>query len=85
MLTPLGDPPLFLGFLRGVPFLWTFQLVGPWALVNGVLLVVFNLLDQRVLDARGEGAAGLAARRGEEIKEPLRIDGRHQLPVAGSA
>src|SRR5262249_24445608 len=31
MLTPLGAPPLFLGFLRGVPFLWTLQLWGPWA------------------------------------------------------
>ena len=27
LLTPLGDPPLFLGFLRGVPFFWTFRLL----------------------------------------------------------
>ena len=27
LLTPLGDPPLFLGFLRGVPFTWTFNLL----------------------------------------------------------
>ena len=31
LLTPLGDPPLFLGFLRGVPFLWTFRLWMEWA------------------------------------------------------
>ncbi len=43
LLTPLGDPPLFLGFLRGVPFFWTLRLFGPWALVNGLLLVIFAL------------------------------------------
>jgi len=50
MLTPLGDPPLFLGFLRGVPFLWTLQLLAPWALVNGMLLVLFSVFDQAVLN-----------------------------------
>jgi Na+/H+ antiporter NhaD/arsenite permease-like protein len=38
MLTPLGDPPLFLGFLRGVPFTWTFRLWAEWLL--GVVLVL---------------------------------------------
>jgi Na+/H+ antiporter NhaD/arsenite permease-like protein len=50
MLTPLGDPPLFLGFLRGVPFAWTLKLWAPWALVNGALLVLFNLVDQAVFN-----------------------------------
>jgi Na+/H+ antiporter NhaD/arsenite permease-like protein len=45
LLTPLGDPPLFLGFLRGVPFAWTLRLAAPWALVNGVLLVLFAIID----------------------------------------
>ncbi|MBM4014007.1 MAG: sodium:proton antiporter [Planctomycetes bacterium] len=45
LLTPLGDPPLFLGFLRGVPFGWTFNLWKEWALVNGALLVIFHFLD----------------------------------------
>jgi Na+/H+ antiporter NhaD/arsenite permease-like protein len=52
LLTPLGDPPLYLGFLRGVPFTWTLQLAAPWAVVNGVLLVVFAVYDHRV--SRGE-------------------------------
>jgi Na+/H+ antiporter NhaD/arsenite permease-like protein len=47
MLTPLGDPPLFLGFLRGVPFSWTFRLAPAWALVNGILLVIFGFFDRR--------------------------------------
>ena len=50
LLTPLGDPPLFLGFLKGVPFEWTLQLWKEWLLVNGLLLAIFNVWDQRVLD-----------------------------------
>ncbi len=45
-LTPLGDPPLFLGFLKGVPFPWTLGLWPPWLTVVGALLVLFNLYDQ---------------------------------------
>ena len=44
-LTPLGDPPLFLGYLRGVPFTWTFSLLLPWAFVNATLLGVYWVLD----------------------------------------
>ena len=51
LLTPLGDPPLFLGFLRGVPFAWTLRLFKQWAFVNGVLLALFSVID-RVLLAR---------------------------------
>jgi len=46
LLTPLGDPPLFLGFLKGIPFLWTFKLLPQWLFVNAALLVIFNLIDQ---------------------------------------
>ena len=42
LLTPLGDPPLYLGFLKGVPFDWTLRLWPQWLLVNGLLIVVFN-------------------------------------------
>src|SRR5207244_9363170 len=45
LLTPLGDPPLFLGFLRGVPFQWTLRLVPQWGLVVGSLLILFNIYD----------------------------------------
>jgi len=50
LLTPLGDPPLYLGFLKGVPFEWTLRLWKEWALVNGLLLVIFNIWDQRMLN-----------------------------------
>ena len=45
-LTPLGDPPLFLGFLNGVGFFWTTQhLVAPMLVICGVLLALFYALD----------------------------------------
>jgi Na+/H+ antiporter NhaD/arsenite permease-like protein len=41
-LTPLGDPPLFLGYLRGVPFLWVAEHCWPmWAFTVGALLAIF--------------------------------------------
>ena len=40
-LTPLGDPPLFLGFLRGVPFSWTLHLWPQWLLTVGLVLLVY--------------------------------------------
>lgn len=47
-LTPVGDPPLFLGFLRGVPFFWTLEHCWKgWALAMALLLAVFFVLDVR--------------------------------------
>jgi Na+/H+ antiporter NhaD/arsenite permease-like protein len=74
LLTPLGDPPLFLGFLRGVPFTWPLRLLAPWALVNGTLLGVFAILDviarRRERAARVEPSAGAAS-----APEALRLEG----------
>lgn len=47
LLTPLGDPPLFLGFLRGVPFEWTLHLLPEWLFVNALLLITYYALDRR--------------------------------------
>ncbi len=46
-LTPLGDPPLFLGFLHGVPFFWTLTLWRPWLLTVALVLGVFCIVDFR--------------------------------------
>lgn len=47
-LTPLGDPPLFLGFLKGVDFMWTVKYMAvPVLLSSAVLLIVYYLLDSR--------------------------------------
>ncbi|GAB1418764.1 sodium:proton antiporter [Bacteroidales bacterium] len=45
LLTPLGDPPLFLLYLRGAPFEWFFHLTKEWAFVNGILLVIYFIFD----------------------------------------
>ncbi|HZE95516.1 MAG TPA: sodium:proton antiporter [Planctomycetota bacterium] len=45
-LTPLGDPPLFMGFLKGVPFTWTLALWKEWLVVCGCLVAVFYFFDR---------------------------------------
>lgn len=48
-LSPIGDPPLYLGFIKGVPFEWTILHLWPmWLMVNGVLLAMFYVYDSRV-------------------------------------
>ncbi len=44
-LLPIGDPPLFLGYLRGIPFFWTLCLWKEWAFMLALLLVVYYLWD----------------------------------------
>ncbi|MEM6797914.1 MAG: sodium:proton antiporter [Planctomycetota bacterium] len=44
-LLPIGDPPLFLGYLHGVDFFWTLGLWSPWLLCNGLLLGFYLLVD----------------------------------------
>ena len=73
-LTPLGDPPLFLGFLKGVDFFWpTRMLFFPMLMTAGILLVIFYVLDQALW--RREGAPLEAA-----VDEPrFLIEGRINL------
>lgn len=71
MLTPLGDPPLFLGYLAGVPFRWTFRLWSYWLVMVTALLVVYLIWD--TLLHRRERPAAL--RRDRTQVEPLRVDG----------
>lgn len=54
-LTPLGDPPLFLGFLQGVDFFWTVRQIGPETLfLVGCLLAIFFALDSWYYHRREE-------------------------------
>src|SRR5690606_14253735 len=78
LLTPLGDPPLFLGFLKGVPFEWTFGLWREWLLVNALLLGIFNLWDQRVFDREERERPGSQL---EQVQEhaPLQVAGKRNL------
>jgi Na+/H+ antiporter NhaD/arsenite permease-like protein len=78
-LTPLGDPPLFLGFLHGVPFFWvTRHLLPHVLLITAVLLAVFWLLDRRAhsREERSPATRGPAEPR-------VRIEGWHNLLFLG--
>jgi Na+/H+ antiporter NhaD/arsenite permease-like protein len=74
LLTPLGDPPLFLGFLRGVPFQFTLRLLPQWGLVVGSLLVLFNIYDQFVF-TREEIETHRALAEIVQARHPLHIEG----------
>src|SRR5262249_27181293 len=80
-LTPLGDPPLFLGYLAGVPFAWTLRLLSPWAVTVGLLLVVYF-----VWDSRAYAREAAADRRADRLEvRPLRLAGkRHLVLLAGA-
>lgn len=69
-LTPLGDPPLFLGFLRGVPFFWTFNLLPHMVVVSGILLALYYAMDRYYY-----AKEGIVAPPDEGVKEPLGIEG----------
>jgi Na+/H+ antiporter NhaD/arsenite permease-like protein len=71
MLTPLGDPPLFLGYLEGVPFAWTFRLWAPWGFQVSVLLFTYFVWDSTQYTREGLSAL----RRDRTQIEPLRIRG----------
>ncbi len=45
LLTPLGDPPLFMMYLRGAPFEWFFSLFREWFVCNAILLLVYYFVD----------------------------------------
>ncbi len=76
-LTPLGDPPLFLGFLHGVSFFWTLKILPHMLLSSGVLLVIYFLLDTWFF--KKEGA--VVPDDGE--KKPLRLVGTYNFIFLG--
>lgn len=71
LLTPLGDPPLFLGMLRGVPFTWTFSLFPVWLLANALLILTYIALDRRLYAKEDPSAIELD----ESQREPLKVLG----------
>jgi Na+/H+ antiporter NhaD/arsenite permease-like protein len=73
-LTPLGDPPLFLGFLAGVPFGWPLRLAPQLLLLAAVLLPLFYIVDRRFY-ARETPAPPAPG----DPREPLRLEGKRNL------
>lgn len=71
-LLPIGDPPLFLGYLEGVAFTWTLSLWREWLLVNGLLLIIYCVIDKAIYF------------RHESIKDVVRdIERIHPLRFSG--
>jgi len=84
LLTPLGDPPLFLGFLRKVPFLWTLRLLPEWLLVNGALLAIFYVVDSTLFRREDLATPGDLDELAVAHQVPLSIAGkRNFLYLAG--
>lgn len=78
-LTPVGDPPLFLGYLMGVPFWWVAQVCWPvWATGVGILLAMFY-----VVDWFNYSRAPQQVRRRETAHEQWRFDGLINLLFLG--
>lgn len=73
-LTPLGDPPLFLGFLHGVSFFWTLHVLPHMLTVVLILLVVYFILD--TYHYRKEG---VTAPPEDGVKEPLKLEGKYNF------
>lgn len=82
-LTPVGDPPLFLGFLRGIPFFWTLKLVPMFLLNTVILLTVLYFIDHYYY--KKELASGRSPRdvMDDGPKKPLRVEGLHNLIFMG--
>ena len=78
-LLPIGDPPLFLGYLFGVPFLWTMSLWGPWAVCCVILLAIYFIWDS--IAYKKETPADI--RLDETQKQPLRLTGWVNLVILG--
>ena len=80
-LTPLGDPPLFLGYLRGVPFFWTLQHIWPLLLLNSALLLaLFVLIDRHFIKKEGkEGRERMELEDAADDHVPIRIKGGHNV------
>jgi Na+/H+ antiporter NhaD/arsenite permease-like protein len=74
-LTPIGDPPLFLGYLQGVPFWWVAKNCWPmWATGTGLLLAIFYVLD-KINFSR----APHAVREKQTTRETWKFDGLPNL------
>lgn len=76
-LTPVGDPPLFMGFLRGVPFFWTTEhLLLPYLMNSAIILTVYYIMDRALYkkDLADED-------RSKEVLDEgaLRIEGGHNF------
>ena len=77
-LTPIGDPPLFLGYLHGVPFFWLLAHVLPaWIFTVGAILAAFYVFDRRSF----RHAPPRIQHEIEQAPESWRVEGLVNLPL----
>jgi len=74
LLSPIGDPPLFLGYLKGVPFFWVFSRVWHiWIMVLSAVLLIFYIIDVHEFKKLPEAME----REIKEAGEHALVDGLH--------
>ncbi len=76
-LTPLGDPPLFLGFLHGVSFFWTLHLIPHMLVAVGILITAYFIMDSYYY--RKEGVLAPSEKDGVKLK----LEGVHNFIFLG--
>jgi Na+/H+ antiporter NhaD/arsenite permease-like protein len=72
LLTPLGDPPLFMMYLRGAEFTWFFQLFPQWLMTNSILLLLYFLADTYYYKKEPVSAVI----RDKQFIRPIRVEGK---------
>jgi Na+/H+ antiporter NhaD/arsenite permease-like protein len=77
LLTPLGDPPLLVGYISGVPFFWTLRLFPAWLLYVGSCALALYLTDRR---AHARESPDALARDFAEVR-PLRLRGKRNVAL----
>ena len=76
-LTPLGDPPLFLGYLHGVSFFWTFNIMPHMLVVSVILLIIYFFMDTYYYRKEAVSVPK------DEAKEPLKVEGTYNFLFLG--
>lgn len=75
LLTPLGDPPLFMMYLRGAHFTWFLHLLPEWLFTNAILIVIYFLVDTYY--HKKEPVAAIT--RDESNIRPIKIEGKRNF------
>jgi Na+/H+ antiporter NhaD/arsenite permease-like protein len=75
-LLPLGDPPLFIGYLRGVSFLWTMTLLPHWATCSVLLLIIYLVWDMLAYGREALPELDLLQDSDGKVRRPFEVNGR---------
>ncbi|HSP86791.1 MAG TPA: sodium:proton antiporter, partial [Ignavibacteriaceae bacterium] len=75
LLTPLGDPPLFMMYLRGASFEWFFKLFPEWIVTNSLLLIIYFFVDKYFYSKEEPSSK----EREHKFQRPLRLQGKRNF------